>query len=281
VAARSGRDNGLPPAAAYDALVDVDPPVADRVLMLLYGAGIAAYAEPIVGERGPYQNVQPPPRPTERVHVDRAQRGSAEEVVGAQLPTLRAEFHAAAALSVDRDAMAQRQTERDDSAWEALVAGFDRPLDADRPAPWPGSEDLDEGRGESPGEGGAAGASPDAPVTPPPETEVGLSSRLIRRSSSTPDPSEHSEDVFDAEDEHYEPPPPPPLPETEPITRFAWAGVVGGPAVLVLNAMLGWPIGTWIGGLSVLAFIGGFVTLVARMTDRNPNDDGWDDGAVL
>ena len=277
MAARSGRDNGLPPAAAYDALVDVDPPVADRVLMLLYGAGIAAYAEPVVGERGPYQNVQPPPRLTERVHVDRAQRGSAEEVVGAELPTLRAEFHAAAALSVDRDTMAQRQNDLDDSAWDALVAGFDLPLDSDRPAPWPGAEDLDERRGDSVGNGGSAGSSSE----PSGEPEVGLSSRLIRRASSAADAPDLSDDFLGDEDEHYEPPPPPPLPETEPITRFAWAGVVGGPAVLVLNAILGWPIGTWIGGLSVLAFIGGFVTLIARMTDRNPDDDGRDDGAVL
>jgi hypothetical protein len=33
--------------------------------------------------------------------------------------------------------------------------------------------------------------------------------------------------------------------------------------------------------LAIVAFLGGFVTLVARMRDRAPHDDGWDDGAVL
>jgi hypothetical protein len=34
--------------------------------------------------------------------------------------------------------------------------------------------------------------------------------------------------------------------------------------------------------LAVAAFVGGFVTLVARMKDRYPNDDtGPDDGAVV
>jgi hypothetical protein len=28
-------------------------------------------------------------------------------------------------------------------------------------------------------------------------------------------------------------------------------------------------------------FVGGFVTLVARMKERPPTDSGWDDGAVV
>ena len=272
---RSGRDNGLPPAAAYDALVDVDPPVADRVLMLLYGAGIAAYAEPLVGERGPYQNVQPPPRPTDRVHVDRSRRDSAVDVVGSELPTLRAEFHSAAARSVDQEQMSKRQTDLDDSAWDALVAGFHAPMDRGAPTPWPVAEELGAAEVEGPGE------STTTPTGSGADSETGLSSRLIRRASNEADGGVEAYETPDDEDDHYEPPPPPPLPESEPITRFAWAGVLGGPTVLVLNAVLGWPLGTWVGGLAVIGFVGGFVTLVARMPDRSPEDDGWDDGAVL
>jgi len=36
----TGRDNGLPRAARYVPLVDVDPPVADHVLELLRDAGV-------------------------------------------------------------------------------------------------------------------------------------------------------------------------------------------------------------------------------------------------
>ncbi|MEY2475130.1 MAG: hypothetical protein QOG87_445, partial [Actinomycetota bacterium] len=37
----------------------------------------------------------------------------------------------------------------------------------------------------------------------------------------------------------------------------------------------------WAGLLALAAFVGGFVTLVARMEDRPPNDLGGDDGAVV
>ena len=37
----------------------------------------------------------------------------------------------------------------------------------------------------------------------------------------------------------------------------------------------------WPGLLGLGAFVGGFVTLVARMQDRPPDDLGGDDGAVV
>jgi hypothetical protein len=38
----------------------------------------------------------------------------------------------------------------------------------------------------------------------------------------------------------------------------------------------------WMAVLAIAAFVGGFVTLVARMKDRPPSDDtGPDDGAVV
>ena len=96
-----GRDNGLPPAARYVALVDVDPPVADHVLELLRDAGVPAVAEPLAGDRGPARDMPPPPRPTERVHVDVSHVLLARSVVGRALPGLRADFHADAARRVD------------------------------------------------------------------------------------------------------------------------------------------------------------------------------------
>ena len=90
----NGRDNGLPPAARYVALVDVDPPVADHVLEILRDAGVTAVAEPLLGDRGPSHEVPPPSRPTERVHVDQGHLLLARSVVGRALPALRADFKA-------------------------------------------------------------------------------------------------------------------------------------------------------------------------------------------
>ena len=58
-----------------------------------------------------------------------------------------------------------------------------------------------------------------------------------------------------------------------PVGRFAWAGALGGPACSWC-----WPrcsactLEGWVGLLALGGFMAGFVTLVARMKDRPPND---------
>lgn len=80
-------------------------------------------------------------------------------------------------------------------------------------------------------------------------------------------------------DEHFEPPDPPPLPRGDLVSRLAWAGVLGGPAVLLAAAILQGTLPSLLVTAALVAFITGFVTLVARMpADRE--DDG-DDGAVV
>ena len=77
----------------------------------------------------------------------------------------------------------------------------------------------------------------------------------------------------DEEDEGYEPPHPPPIQRpSDAVGRFAWAGVLGGPVIVVGANVLGWD--DWIAGLGVVATIGGFVALIARMKDRDEDDDG-------
>lgn len=93
-----------------------------------------------------------------------------------------------------------------------------------------------------------------------------------------PDPLADEEEFEDDEDEGYEPPHPPPIPRpSDTVGRFAWAGVLGGPILVVAANVLSWD--TWLSGLGVAATIGGFVALVARMKDRDPDDD--DNGAVV
>ncbi len=82
------------------------------------------------------------------------------------------------------------------------------------------------------------------------------------------------------EDEgHFTPPPPPEIPTGTPVSRLAWAGTLGGPAVPLLLAITGGsvPPVVWIG--ASLAFLAGFATLVWRMPQSR--EDGWDDGARL
>jgi hypothetical protein len=263
------RDNGLP-AASFVALADVDPPLTQHVLDVLAAAAIAAYAEPIAGETGPYRDVRPPDRPTTRVYVDRSERARAREVLGRLLPGLRAEFLADVAARTDRVEVAQAEV---DAAWAGIVAGFDTPTEPSPIPPWPVAEDVND---PDPGEPEPAGS--------------GLSGRLVRRAPTpTPDPAtgteadaDHAAAAADPDDptDHYVPPHPPPLPPPrDTIQRFAWAAAIGGPLLLVAAHVFG--LEPWLGGVGVAAFFGGFATLVARMQERSPQDDGWDDGAVV
>ena len=73
----------------------------------------------------------------------------------------------------------------------------------------------------------------------------------------------------------------PPLPESDRVTRLAWAGLIGGPVLIMIAAVFGLSLGGWVLVAALAAFLGGFATLILRMGDRRSDDDGWDDGAVL
>jgi hypothetical protein len=263
----TGRDNGLPPAQRYVALVDVDPPVADHVLDLLREAGVTAVAEPLAGDYGLAREATPPTRPTERVHVDHGHVLLARDVVGRALPALRADFLADAARRADaedndrgRDRSAALGDDDVDSLFADIVAGFASP-GPDPVGRWSALEDDPE---------------PLEPLDPPERPR--LSSRLVRRSEA-PQPDAVVEP--DDPEDHFVPPPPPPLPEVDRVTRLAWAALLGGPLLILVAGVLGIGLESWVVVLALAGFLGGFATLVARMGDRPRQDDGWDDGAVL
>lgn len=84
---------------------------------------------------------------------------------------------------------------------------------------------------------------------------------------------EHEFDPLDLLDEGYEPPHPPPIPRpADAIGRFSWAAALGGPLLVVLVTVLGWD--RWLANLGVALTVGGFVSLVWRMKERDDDDDG-------
>ncbi len=82
-----------------------------------------------------------------------------------------------------------------------------------------------------------------------------------------------------ADDEGYVPPEPPPLPRGDLVSRLAWAGVLGGPLFLLLAAIVWRELPKALLLAALAAFVGGFVTLVARMPGATPDEP--DDGAVV
>ncbi|MGW0965301.1 hypothetical protein [Streptomyces sp. NPDC002516] len=187
----------------------------------------------------------------------------------------------------------------EDAAWKSIVAGYgeeppdppgSRPFRSieDLALPEPGPESGSGAGGAGDGDTPAAGpaSEPDASAGDPPSAVKPLGSSISfapgvggPRDYRAPEPSE---DDFDEDDEgHFVPPEPPPLPAADTTAKFAWLGVLGGPALLLLAVLLGWDMTWWLTTLGVGGFLGGFATLVTRMKD---DDEGHDDpgrGAVV
>jgi hypothetical protein len=239
-------------------VAEVEPQLADVLLELFRDDGIAAYAAPAAPRSAADLSLQRVRGAVDRVFVDSTARARARVLLHERLPGLRAEFRGEH-VQVEQDT-------DDDAAWQAIIAGYDRaPTD---PVPrWPTSEDLPE----------------------PPATDETQQPRRDGQWSEEPAQDVRPQDVRpqeaparrDPSAEGYQPPPPPPLPAVDGITRAAWCGVLGAPALLLLVTIAGVELPGGVVLLVLAAFVGGFVTLVARMKDRPPTDSGPDDGAVV
>ena len=274
------RENGLR-AAAYVAVVDLHPQVADLMLEALAAEGVAAYAAPAAGNRGLLLPTQFPTGPLDRLFVDRDAYDTARRVLDEHLPSARAGLEraqaetAARAWTADDVPPAEPAAPSDpaggpvdDETWNTIVAAF-------HGAGWqqPTTQDV--------GADGPVGAATVGPNQTWPDAE-----------HLEPDPG--SEALFGAEtapargragrghhdEDRYEPPPPPPLPVADSTTRLAWAGVIGGPLLFILALLLDWDLASWAQLAGVSGLVLGFVTLVARMRDEAPDDDP-DNGAVV
>jgi hypothetical protein len=101
----------------------------------------------------------------------------------------------------------------------------------------------------------------------------------------TPDPTPQElapgPDYIDAYfDEGYEPPEPPPIQvPADAITRFAWAGVLGGPLLMLFGYVLG--LGSAIAITGLVATVGGFAFLISKRDKHEPPGEDFGDGAVV
>jgi hypothetical protein len=82
------------------------------------------------------------------------------------------------------------------------------------------------------------------------------------------------------DNEHYVPPPPPPLPRLAAATIFALVLLAASIAVLAVGTQLGLD-----SDVSFLLGVGGILTgagmLIMRLRARPPEEDDWDDGAIV
>lgn len=274
----TGRGNGLS-ASSWAPIADLDTLLVAPVLEELRQRGIAAYAEPSRGTQGAYLEVRWHDRPTDRLFVDAGATTDARTLLNATLPSMRAELESTLAPTSESAARS------DDEVWAELVASFDE-TPSGLP-PWPVAEDLDGGSDDDPSADGRHDVSSGEGPPDPTQSPRSRSPRLLRPAvrepeelrgaSGAPTVGPAPVDPID----HYVPPEPPPLPRLDMVTRLAWCGVVGGPLLVLLVALLRDVLPTSVAVLPVLAFVAGFVTLVARMRERPSDLDGPDDGAVV
>lgn len=81
-------------------------------------------------------------------------------------------------------------------------------------------------------------------------------------------------------DEGYEPPEAPPIQvPTDAFARFAWAGALGGPIVMIGSYVLS--LGSLISTAGLVAAIGGAGFLISRRDKHVPPGEDFGDGAVV
>lgn len=273
------RDNGLP-GEDWRRLTDLTPPLADHVLEILRDEGIAAYASPSTGPTGAYGETQAHERPLDQVFVGLGELDRARTVLDDVLPRLKAE--------IDEDEARTRpqaaDVSTDDDVWAGIVAAYSAPS-ADPVARWSASEDTDTttevAADDTSTDAGLPAPADDTAPTTPRRAATGFEDIEAEVEDARAERAERAAAAGPADDphDHYVPPPPPPLPEGDVVTKAAWVGVLGGPLWLILATILGWGPGGLPGLCAVLAFVAGFITLVARMGDERDHDD--DDGAVV
>ncbi|AWL37956.1 MULTISPECIES: hypothetical protein [unclassified Streptomyces] len=183
------------------------------------------------------------------------------------------------------------------AAWEAIVAGYgEEPPDPPGAKPFKSVEDMarlvndqlntlpdakpDPAGAPDKGDGGKTGG--------PPEKKP-LGSSIVfapgvagPRDYQVAEPQDGDiDDPDDGEEGHFVPPEPPPLPESDATAKFAWLAVIGGPVLMLLAVLMRWEMTWWLTTLSIGGFLGGFVTLVARMPHDEEEDDDPGRGAVV
>ncbi|MFE7236965.1 hypothetical protein [Streptomyces sp. NPDC057580] len=170
----------------------------------------------------------------------------------------------------------------EDAAWEAIVAGY-----GEEPPDPPGAKPFKSIDGLALLEDGERNVlEPDKGIKKkkPPEKPLG-SSVVFAPGVGGPRDYEVAEptddDADDSDEGHFVPPEPPPLPEADVTAKFAWLAVVGGPVLMLLAVLLQWEMTWWLTTVCIGGFLGGFVTLVARMQHDDEDDDDPGRGAVV
>ncbi|QVQ53225.1 hypothetical protein J4H86_05445 [Spiractinospora alimapuensis] len=286
------RGNGLL-ADSYAPLAAVSARRADRLLVALREAGIAAYALSVAVDEGDLltdsgeatlQRDEAPETTADHVYVDAEEHTRAVDVLRHETdpPTTavddgsgddtEASLDPNGPTPDDEPAGSDPQGSREPGTeWDDLVARF---YEDDRDGgSWPDAENV-----------GGSDRTSDAADHGGRATGIAGLVFADRILGSGPKDNDSEKDTPDqenpADEGHYVPPPPPPFPTGTPAGRLAWTGVLGGPALVLVMVMLGRYVPGWLLFCVLVGFIVGMVVLIIRMPDRPPRRSDPDDGAI-
>jgi len=186
-------------------------------------------------------------------------------------------------VAEQHDADREPQPIDEEAAWAAIVAGYgDEPADPPGAKPFKSVEDLAllaEGEVNETSQDRAAQPEPD-PEEDSDADRPALGSSITfapgvggPRDYQVDEPKDDDLDDGDDDEGHFVPPEPPPLPEADVTAKFAWLAVVGGPVLMLVAVLLQWDMTWWLTTLCVGGFLGGFATLVARMSGADDDED--------
>lgn len=169
----------------------------------------------------------------------------------------------------------------EEAAWAAIVAGYGQePPDPPGARPFRPIENLmlpeEDVQPEPPA------ATPTTPTVLGSSVVFAPGVGLGPRDHTPAEPKDGDLAGEAADEGHFVPPEPPELAQADTTAKFAWLAVVGGPVLLLLAVLLQWDMTWWLTTLGIGGFLGGFATLVARMSgDPDDGDDDPGRGAVV
>ncbi|MFE4910120.1 hypothetical protein ACFRCX_00950 [Streptomyces sp. NPDC056652] len=232
--------------------------------------------------------------------------GFSRRVTRSSAGSLRLSGRRGAPPVAEHDADREPQPIDEDAAWAAIVAGYgEEPADPPGAKPFKSVDDqalLESERNSTDPGAGPESAAPDKTLGKPPEKpeqkagkdpepdagdgKPALGGSVVfapgvggPRDYQLDEPRE--EDLDESDEGHFVPPEPPPLPESDATARFAWLAVIGGPVLMLVAVLLRWDMTWWLSTLCIGGFLGGFVTLVARMKHDDDENDDPGSGAVV
>lgn len=282
-ARRGRRDNGLE-ATEYAVAGDVDPRLGEHLLDVLAAGGIAAYLQPSADLNPVTRTTTMPPRPVDRLYVDRSHLATARDYLTQLTDEEPASLSSDPLPGQPSSPAADPDVEAE---WARIVAGYHTEVAADARS-WPAVEDVAETGATEPG--GVATAPRPGPETPLPAGPGGRrlpsAADISGISVGRDEPSlldgldTFGADLPDEAEERYVPPPPPPLPRLSKYAVIGVLAIAAGFALFLFPSLL--PLGRGVTTLFGFAgILGGFVTLIWRLRPGDDDDDDPDDGAVV